>query len=218
MAYYHKNLKYHECKTEKHHITQEEVEFLCNLQKEMNTQDTCCQADPRFWVIKGTEERLTEEGYGDVQILYDNDAAETVARTIEQAYEYIKEKGIEEIKEIELLDTDEYIKIKYDELWTGEREEALTDMEEVADFLNIFDDRYIDRYSDRYSVICVENAEKIYPDTMFLTQKEAEEHLKANDYHYSDDAHTYAMTAWRSPEVGRLWKILREVDWEDIKI
>lgn len=54
----------------------------------------------------------------------------------------------------------------------------------------------------------------IYPDTMFLTQKEAEEHLRANDYHYSSDAHTYAMTAWRAPDVERLWKILQEVDWE----
>ena len=46
----------------------------------------------------------------------------------------------------------------------------------------------------------------MYPDTMFLTQKAAENHLKANYYHYSEDAHTYAMTSWRNRET--------EIDWE----
>lgn len=35
-----------------------------------------------------------------------------------------------------------------------------------------------------------------------------------NDYYYSADAHTYAMTSVRNHEVEMLWKILREVDWE----
>ena len=55
MAKYHKNLKCHEDEVEKHNITNEELEFLHELQKELNTQDTVSQANPRFWVIKGTE-------------------------------------------------------------------------------------------------------------------------------------------------------------------
>lgn len=209
MAYYHKNLKYHEDKTEKHRITQEEVEFLCNLQKEMNTQDTCGQAEPRFWVIKGSEEKTSADGYGDGCILFDENAAETVARNMKQAYEYLKEADIEEIKEIEFVEPDESIKVKWDEGCFREQGE-LTTMEEVSDFLNGF--------HDRYRTISIEKVETIYQDTMFLTQKEAEEHLKENSYHYSGDAHTYAMTAWRSPDVKRLWEILRGVDWEKIKI
>ena len=54
----------------------------------------------------------------------------------------------------------------------------------------------------------------MYPNTMFLTEKEAREHLKRNYYHYSEDAHTYCMVAWRSPEVEKLWKILRETKWD----
>lgn len=208
MAYYHNNLKYHEDKTEKHRITQEEAGFLCELQKEMNTQDTLSQAEPRFWVIKGSEERVVADGYGDSCVLFDEDAAETVARTMQQAYEYIKEKSIEELKEIEMVEPDGFIKVKYDERCFGEDEEELTCMEDVRDFLNGFNDKYI--------TINYEKADKIYPDTMFLTQKEAENHLRANDYHYSKDAHTYAMTAWRSPDVEKLWKILREVDWENV--
>lgn len=54
----------------------------------------------------------------------------------------------------------------------------------------------------------------IYPNTMFLTEKDAREHLQSNYHHYSEDAHTYCMGAWRSPVVEKLWKILREVRWE----
>lgn len=210
MAFYHKGLKYHEDETEKHQITQEEVEFLCKLQKEMNTQDTCAQAEPRFWVIKGSEEMITADGYGDSTVLFDNDAAETVARTMRQAYEYLKEVDIEEIKEVEFVDPDEFIKVKFDEDCFEDQEDELTTIEEVADFLNGF--------NDVYRAIKYEKVGKIYPSTMFLTQKEAESHLRANDYYYSGDAHTYAMTAWRSPDVERLWKILREVDWSGIKL
>ena len=51
---------------------------------------------------------------------------------------------------------------------------------------------------------------------MFLTNKSCKEHIKANYYHYDEDAHSYAMTAWRSPEVTKLFKILQEVDWDKI--
>ena len=54
----------------------------------------------------------------------------------------------------------------------------------------------------------------MYPNTMFLTEKEAREHLERNHYHYSEDAHTYCMVAWRSPEVEKLWEILRETKWD----
>ena len=36
----------------KHRITDEELDFLQELQKEMNTQNTWAQADPRIWVIQ----------------------------------------------------------------------------------------------------------------------------------------------------------------------
>lgn len=33
-------------------INKEDIEFLKELQNEMLTQDTICQADPRFWVVQ----------------------------------------------------------------------------------------------------------------------------------------------------------------------
>ena len=32
-------------------MKKEDVKFLKDLQHEMNTQDTCYQSDPRFWVV-----------------------------------------------------------------------------------------------------------------------------------------------------------------------
>ena len=57
----------------------------------------------------------------------------------------------------------------------------------------------------------------IVPCTMFLTLREAEEHLKANYYHYTPQAHTYGMCAWRSPEVAQLIKLLHTVDFDELE-
>lgn len=43
---------YHVDSYKKHRITDEELDFLQELQKEMNTQHTWAQADPRIWVIQ----------------------------------------------------------------------------------------------------------------------------------------------------------------------
>lgn len=57
--------------------------------------------------------------------------------------------------------------------------------------------------------------ERIAENTMFLTLREAQEHIKRNDYHYID-ARPFAMTAWRSPQVAQLYKILHEVDFKQL--
>lgn len=43
---------------------------------------------------------------------------------------------------------------------------------------------------------------------MFLTEDDAEAHLKANHYHYSPDAHTYVDHAWRAPKLTAFFQAL----------
>lgn len=43
---------------------------------------------------------------------------------------------------------------------------------------------------------------------MFLTEDDAETHLKLNHYHYSPDAHTYVDHAWRAPKLTEFFKAL----------
>lgn len=45
---------------------------------------------------------------------------------------------------------------------------------------------------------------------MFLTETDAENHLKLNHYHYSDNAHTFVDHAWRAPELESFFKNLFE--------
>jgi hypothetical protein len=43
---------------------------------------------------------------------------------------------------------------------------------------------------------------------MFLTESDAENHLKANHYHYGSGAHTYVKHAWRAPQMNNFFKSL----------
>lgn len=221
MAKYHENLTYHPDTLEKHRITKEEIDFLKELQKEMNTQDTVGQAAPRFWVIQGTEREYgIDKGYEDGTELVDNQSCDRIADTIEEVFEYIKDNLLKEINNKDgiqrIILLEEHEKFNSNRIvikWIGEssNEECrveLDDLEEVCDWLNDWD----------YDYRCVnyKNKSHVYQDLMFLTQKSAEEHLRANHYHYSEDAHTYAMTAWRSPIVSKLFEILQTVDWDNL--
>lgn len=43
---------------------------------------------------------------------------------------------------------------------------------------------------------------------MFLTESDAEAHLKSNHYHYGQGAHTYVKHAWRAPQMDSFFKAL----------
>ena len=57
---------------------------------------------------------------------------------------------------------------------------------------------------------------QIVENTFFLTLKECKEHIEANHYHYNKPR-PYAMTAWRSPQVEKLYEILAETDWSELE-
>lgn len=206
MAYFHKNLKYHDDTTEKHCITNEELTFLMNLQKEMNTQDVCSQAEPRFWIIQGSERQYNVEDYIDDYVLVDS-AGEIIADGQNDICVYINDN---------LCVKNNFTKWKatYNGILCVEEINYLlpyrSGLYGGIDNVNI----WLEQYFQDYRIVPYKTVTKNYENTMFLTQKAAEDHLKANSYHYSADAHTYAMTAWRSPEVMKLWSILRKVDWK----
>lgn len=219
MATYHKNLKYHEDTVKKHSITEEELDFLIRLQKEMNTQDTVSQADPRFWVIKGSEEKIAAGMGWDECRLIDENTGDIIARSMQELRDYMKdflfgeiEDSIPECHELEIKfsEIDDEITLKWRDGYGDLDSVDFDTMEEAAEWL---DNEGIASFYVDY----IEKRDKIYKDTMFLTQKEAENHLRANSYNYSEDAHTYAMTAWRAPDVEKLWKILQEVDWKSLQ-
>lgn len=207
MAIFHKTLQYHEDTTEKRDISQEDIEFLKRLQLEMNTQDTTGTADPRFWVIKGSESVINNEDPDELCLQVDG---RTVTSTTEETVKYLNDNILpgnnidRENCRIETGHTQDF-ELTYME----DGEEVYEDLstQEVNEFL-------ANNGHDDTMIIGISIRPFMYPNTMFLTEKEAREHLERNYYHYSEDAHTYCMVAWRSPEVEKLWKILREIKWD----
>lgn len=216
MAIYHKTLKYHEDETQKRDLTQEDIQFLLELQKEMNTQDTAGTADPRYWVIKGSETYRNDLEPDEYGLLYDGtEPASTTEETIKYLNENIlphcgePEKREVSIEPENLLCPSHEFVLNYKDI-DGEEERDYLTREELNEFLSE------NGYSEA-EVIGISARPIIYPSTMFLTEKAARKHLQRNYYHYSDDAHTYCMCSWRSPDVERLWKILREIRWEGVR-
>lgn len=199
MAKFWNNLRKHPDNIEKHRITEEEIQFLKNLQHEMNTQDHLSQADPRYWMIRDYDEVYGKNlNNATGIIIYDSTCCETLLRVEYECFNL--DSTIEEIikvldeKEYELdADTIENIKLAYD---NDSLIEALEEIEEYE--FSVYE----------YQEVAVDKG-------MFLTHEAAIEHLERNDYHYSDKAHTYAQTAWRSKE-EKLWNILQTVDFDKI--
>jgi hypothetical protein len=195
MAKYWDHLKYHEDTIEKHPITSEEVQFLMELQKEMNTQDTLGQADPRYWVIRDYDKVYGEDlddpdGY---EIFLDGEEILTLEYSIGDAHVIakVKEHFLEEHE-------DDFEESDFDDL---------LDMDDLEEMLE----------GRGYDVDVMEYEKIPKYSGMFLTQKAAEEHLRGNYYHYDDEATTYATTAWRNKEADMLYQILHSVDFSKIK-
>ena len=180
-------------------MKKEDIKFLKELQNEMLTQDTVCQADPRFWVVVQTVRDYWVDDDIDGICFYDSDLSESVFEgELEELADWLKENF------------NEIVKCEYDngflEIVCEDEEEYLIDnISEIENFLEEYD-------FNRYTVCNYRDREEIVPNTMFLTLRECKEHIKANGYHYNKP-HSYAMTAWRSPQVEKLYKILQKTDW-----
>jgi hypothetical protein len=182
-------------------MNKEDIKFLKDLQHEMLTQDHVYQADPRFWVVIQTVKDYWVNDDIDGTCIYDTDTSENVfeGNISEKLAEWIKE-------EFDVVISCEYDGHLIHIVCEDECEYHIDDMEDLKEFLDEYD------YGN-FSLCNYREREEIVPNTMFLTLRECKEHIEKNHYHYVKP-HSYAMTAWRSPQVERLYKILQTTDWE----
>ncbi|MCY9099539.1 hypothetical protein MOF24_17630 [Bacillus inaquosorum] len=169
----------------------QDIQFLKALQNELKTQDNDGQAAPRFWTVGDYEWVEAREENAERYSVYLPYIAES----------YVLDDYLEEIKDDSELS-----------------KEALTELQEIEDY---YEDaiEWIQKYIDEEAELIPERkVHIIQPDTMFLTKAEAKRHIKLNKHHYTSEAHTYAMTAWRAPKVERLLNILESFDWKSIEI
>lgn len=183
-------------------INKQDIEFLKSLQHEMLTQDNVGQASPRFWVIMQTERVYgIEDGYGvsGSEILYEY---ESIGESFNDLLDWVRENC-----------EDLYIENDGGDIHIYDYGHDLIDIVcDTEDLLNLLNDKI-----GGFTTVNYKNTDVIKADTMFLTLRECEEHIKRNYYHYNSTAHPYAMTAWRSPQVEKLYEILENVDFDKLK-
>lgn len=167
--------------------TKEDLEFLKELQNEIKNQNTDFQSSPRFWVVMDYKNEPCWEGHADYY--------EVVSSELDM-YGVVNNFKDDLDKNGYLDELDDSI---IEELKDINDEDILVDW--LNEHLNV----------DACTVPMHEVAE-IRPDTFFITKRECQEHIKRNKHHYSSKAHSYAMTAWRSPQVEKLWEVLETLD------
>lgn len=215
MAKFWENLKYHEDKVEKEKLTKEDITFLKDLQKELNTEDTVGTASPRFWVIKQPERVYhIDKDEAEYYRFLDIDGHDEL--TLEDLKERLEDLYDENLKDIKIENNQLMFKY-YDE-----------DFEEEEEYTVNFNNNYfssdsmiekiLELLNDEVIVIYYNEIDTTVPNCMFLTQIDAENHLRAKDYHYHEDARTYCMCGWRSPRFERLINILSKTDFDDIEV
>lgn len=177
-------------------IVNEDIQFLKDLQEELNTQENDYQASPIFWVVRQYEKRIIHEDFADGYVYFHNDGESIEFETIEELREFVKESYECYDNLSDIIDL------------TENEDDLYSIFETITSYFN--ENGYFGFYP-------IEKIPVIQPNTMFLTKQEAKDHIESNYYHYNDTVHTYAMTAWRAPKVERLLDILHRFDWESLE-
>lgn len=214
MAKFWNNLKYHKDTVEKEKLTKEDIAFLKDLQKELNTEDTVGTASPRFWVIKQPERiYYVDRDEADYYVFVDDDHQEL---TLEELKNYLEDVYDDNLKSVDIKDG--VLSFEYLGEFSEEIEEYTIDFNNST--LNSRDsvDKVLELLELEVSVIYYKEVDATVPNCMFLTQIDAENHLRANDYHYHEEARTYCMCGWRSPRFEKLISILSKTDFDDIEV
>lgn len=210
MAKYWEHLKYHEDTVVKEILSNDDVNFLKELQKEINTEDNVGTATPRYWVIRQPERiyHLAEDEADYYVFIDECDKYELTLEDLKDKLEYLCDDNLKSVEVKDGVLTFEY----FDE-W----------LEEVEEYKVDYDNCYIDGrdkilelLESDVSVVYYKEVDATVDNCMFLTQIDAENHLRANDYHYHEKARTYCMCGWRSPRFERLINILSKTDFDSM--
>lgn len=177
-------------------LKKEDIEFLKKLKEDMINGNTCCQANPRYWAIMDYEKRAVPDGYADETEIIGNGES----YTLDEFKEYVIDNYTDELddeKEQEKF-VDE-INSSYD----------LSDMQFVMLEYGLNDLKdYEEIYVKECGFISTQSG-------AFLTKEDCDKHLKANYYHYSSKAHSYALTGWRNPRFEKLLDIILKTNWSE---
>ena len=210
MAKYWENLKYHEDAVVKEKLSNDDIKFLKELQKELNTEDKVGTANPRYWVIRQPERIYhLDEDEADYYVFIDEcDKYELTLEDLKDKLEFLCDDNLKSVEVKDGVLTFEY----FDE-WLEEVEEYKVDYD---NYYTDGKDKILELLESDVSVAYYKEVDATVDNWMVLTQIDAENHLRANDYHYHEKARTYCMCGWRSPRFERLINILSKTDFDSM--
>lgn len=213
MAKYWEHLKYHEDTVVKEKLSNDDIKFLKELQKEINTEDNGGTANPRYWVIRQPERVYhVDKDDADYYVFVDEyDRDELTLEDLKDKLEDLRDDNLRSVKVKDGVLTFEYFEEWFKEL---EKFEINYDNYDIHDREGI--DKVLELLEFDVSVVYYKEIDVTVDNCMFLTQIDAENHLRANDHHYHEKARTYCMHGWRNPRFERLIKILSKTDFDSM--
>ena len=170
-------------------VTDEDYEFLKDLQNELNIQTTDGNATPTFWMVQEKKDIPVPDCCGTSYITYDEGKW-----TLEESIEFVEQV------------LPEYNQDMRDE-WAAVDKDSI---QEVFDFM------YLELGMENlFGVVDYQTEYVLSEDTgAFLTKRACGEYIKKYGYNHREPR-TYAMTAYRNPELARLLNILKNIDYGD---
>lgn len=159
------------------------------------------QAQPTYYGILTNTEYVTEEGYEDYSKYFFEDDPSGSGMDEREAFQYCWEN--------ELISEDDL----EGELTMEQLDEMEGQLPEDVDLYEIR--RFLDeKMKDVLRPLHLIAPAHVATNAMFLTEKEAKRHFDANFYHYSNDAHVFAMTAWRNPSLEKFLDTITRIDFD----
>lgn len=168
-------------------ISDEDYEFLKDLQHELNTQTNDGNADPVYWGVMETREVGVPDGCGDERIYLGDGGTETLEGAVAYAASYLVD----------------------DEDMAAWNEVDKTNIDDVLEFyretIGMSEARIVD----------VEKKSEISRQTgAFLTKRACQQYIDRYGYNHTQPR-TYAMTAYRNFEFERLLKFLKAMEFKE---
>ena len=170
-------------------ISDEDYEFLKDLQHELNTQTNDGNADPVYWGVMETREVGVPDGCGDERIYLGDGGTETLEGAVAYVGSYVvDDEDMEAWNKVDKTNIDDVVTFCREKLG----------MPEVR-------------------VVDVEKKSEISRQTgAFLTKRACQQYIDSYGYNH-DQPRTYAMTAFRNFEFEHLLKILKTMVLKDQK-
>lgn len=163
-------------------LSDQDYEFLKELQHELNTQTTDGNAQPVYWGVMETREEGVPDGCGEPRVYMGDGGTLSLNDAIEYTEEYITDENREQWEQLDKTSMDGFVGFCNDALrWSEVR------------------------------VVDVERKSRLSDTTgAFLTKRACQQYIEKYGYNHSNP-HTYAMTAYRNFELERLLTILRTI-------